>query len=65
MKFLEEKREYESDSEIKEESYYIEIQLRKCKMCKEEKLLNSDNFQPFATVGFKYECSEWLISILI
>jgi hypothetical protein len=39
--------------------------MRKCKMCKEEKLLNSDNFQSFATIRFKHECSEWLISILI
>ena len=62
MKFLEEKiREYESNGEIKEESDYSEMQVRKCKMCKEEKLLNSDNFQPFATMGLNMNVvSVWL-----
>ena len=67
MKFLEEKiTEYESNKEItkesEEESDYIELPIRKCKMCKEEKLLNSDNFQPFATMGFKHECRECVVN---
>jgi hypothetical protein len=69
VKYLKEKLEeevvndnHEDNEDDEGEDEEDELPKRQCKMCKKDKVLSFDNFQPFATSGFKHECRECVIT---